>query len=148
MEINKDKFLDEQIEVLDKQFEAIDELFRYLVSKVSIVDVVESYPDIELDKTGIYPKTECPLCQSALGLKTFHINEEKNLFYCFSCHKNGDPISFVSIMNKCSTNKAAMILHDDFKIKIPGRMGKKLAYLNNISGKLLRDSKEENNGKN
>jgi hypothetical protein len=57
----------------------------------SIIEVISQY--VPLKKAGKEYAGLCPFHQEKTP--SFHVNDEKNLFYCHGCHEGGNVISFI-----------------------------------------------------
>lgn len=90
-------------------------LFSYIKSKVSIIDVVNEYTNLK--RAGLYYKAHCPFHHEKTA--SFTVSPGKEIFYCFGCHINGDVISFIAGMEHCSQLEAAKHLADRYHIEIP-----------------------------
>jgi|SRR5271170_6384990 len=66
----------------------------------------------KLSPDGSYLKGDCPLCKEEV--LSFVISIEKQIFYCFSCNKGGDLITFAGFMNNLSQIDAALWLIDEY----------------------------------
>ena len=71
---------------------------------------------VEKDKPIVYLETDCPLCD---GQASFHINENKEIFYCDKCYIGGDIISFIGFMEECSPVHAVRFLIKKYNIEVP-----------------------------
>ena len=60
-------------------------------SKVDIVDVVSDY--VKLEKVGRNFKGLCPFHKEKTP--SFMVSPDKQLAYCFGCHKGGDIFDFL-----------------------------------------------------
>jgi DNA primase len=90
-------------------------LFSFIKSKVSIVDVVNEYT--HLKRAGIYWKAHCPFHNEKTA--SFTVSPHKEIFYCFGCHATGDVISFISRMENCTPVEAVKHLAERYHIDIP-----------------------------
>jgi DNA primase len=90
-------------------------LFSYIKSKVSIIDVVNDYT--HLKRAGLYWKANCPFHHEKTA--SFTVSPGKEIFYCFGCHVTGDAISFISRMENCTALEAVKHLADRYHIDIP-----------------------------
>lgn len=90
-------------------------LFSYIKSKVSIIDVVNEYT--HLKRAGLYWKAHCPFHHEKTA--SFTVSPGKEIFYCFGCHVTGDVISFISRMENCTALEAAKHLADRYHIDLP-----------------------------
>jgi DNA primase len=90
-------------------------LFAYVKSKVSILDVINEY--VTLKKGGIYYKGNCPFHSEKTA--SFTVSPHKEIFYCFGCHVSGDVISFIATIEHCSQKEAADHLIERFGLEVP-----------------------------
>ena len=93
-------------------------LFSYIKSKVSIIDVVNDYT--HLKRAGLYWKAHCPFHHEKTA--SFTVSPHKEIFYCFGCHVTGDVISFISRMENCTAVEAVKHLADRYHIDLPSDM--------------------------
>ena len=94
-------------------------LFSYIKSKVSIIDVVNDYT--HLKRAGLYWKAHCPFHHEKTA--SFTVSPGKEIFYCFGCHVTGDVISFISRMENCTAVEAVKHLADRYHIDLPSDLG-------------------------
>ncbi|MFC1810260.1 DNA primase [Patescibacteria group bacterium] len=77
-------------------------------SRLSIEDVVAQY--VQLKQAGKNFKGLCPFHQEKTP--SFMVSPEKQLAYCFGCHKGGDMIAFVEEVEGVEFKEAVKILAD------------------------------------
>lgn len=65
------------------------ETIDQLRNQVDIADVISQ--DIQLKKQGKNLMGHCPFHEDATP--SFSVNEEKQYFYCFSCHRSGESLA-------------------------------------------------------
>ncbi|MDD4352204.1 MAG: DNA primase [Candidatus Gracilibacteria bacterium] len=75
-------------------------------NRLSIEDVVADY--VQMKKAGRNFKALCPFHQEKTP--SFVISPEKQLAYCFSCHKGGDMFSFIQEIENIEFPEALKIL--------------------------------------
>ncbi|MDD2533614.1 MAG: DNA primase [Eubacteriales bacterium] len=93
-----------------------DELVEEIKAKNDIVAVVEQY--VRLDKrSGSNYFGLCPFHNE--DTPSFSVAPNKQIFYCFGCHKGGNVIQFVRELEKCTWPQALKILADRASIKLP-----------------------------
>jgi len=90
-------------------------LFSFIKSKVSIIDVVNEYTTLR--RAGLYWKAHCPFHNEKSA--SFTVSPHKEIFYCFGCHASGDCIAFISRIENCSQLEAAKLLADRFSVELP-----------------------------
>ena len=93
-------------------------LFSYIKTKVSIIDVVNEYT--HLKRAGLYYKAHCPFHHEKTA--SFTVSPGKEIFYCFGCHANGDVISFIAGMEHCSPLEAVKHLADRYHVEMPSEL--------------------------
>lgn len=84
-------------------------------SRANIVEVVGEH--VTLRKAGRNYKALCPF--HAENTPSFSVNEEKQIFYCFGCHKGGDVIAFLREAQKISFVDAVRQLAARYGISLP-----------------------------
>ncbi len=90
-------------------------LFSYLKTRVTILDVVSEYATLK--KAGLYYKGQCPFHSEKTA--SFTVSPHKEIFYCFGCHVGGDVIAFIAKIEQCSQTDAAKHLIDRYNIELP-----------------------------
>jgi len=90
-------------------------IFTFIKSRISIVDVINEYATLR--KAGGYWKARCPFHHEKTG--SFTVSPHKEIFYCFGCHKSGDVISFIADVENCSQIEAAKYIADRYQIELP-----------------------------
>jgi len=93
-------------------------LFSYVKSQISIVDVISSY--VQLKKLGGYYKGSCPF--HAERTASFTVTPDRHIFYCFGCHATGDVIAFIAKAEHCSQVEAAKQLVDRYQLTPPQQL--------------------------
>lgn len=78
-------------------------IFSFIKSKVSIADILGEYTSFVKD--GEYLIASCPFHEDEKN--SFRAHAKKNIFYCFECHKGGDIVSLVAMMEGCEQYEAA-----------------------------------------
>jgi len=94
------------------------DLFQYIKSRVSILDVVSEY--VALKRAGTYYKGNCPI--HAERTPSFTVSPHRGIYYCFGCSKGGDAIAFLAEVERCSAREAALSLAERFSIEIPAEL--------------------------
>ncbi len=86
-----------------------------LRTRADIVQVVQDY--VPLRKMGATWKGLCPFH----GEKTpsFHVNPDKNFFYCFGCQAGGDVFKFVELQEKVGFQDAVRLIAHKFGMTVP-----------------------------
>jgi len=71
-----------------------------------IVDIICRYTDLR--KAGKEYVGKCPFHRD--NHPSLQVNQEKQLFYCFSCQRKGDVISFAMQIENLNTKQACLFL--------------------------------------
>jgi len=92
----------------------IQETIEAVNRAADIVAIVGEY--VKLDRRGSDWWGCCPFH----GEKTpsFHVIPDKNMYYCFGCHKGGSAINFVMEMEKMTFPEAVVFLAKKFGIEV------------------------------
>lgn len=88
-------------------------------SRLNIVELVGSY--VKLQKAGAHWKAPCPFHQEKTP--SFMVNEDKQIFHCFGCHKGGDVFSFVMEIENVDFKEALKMLADRTGVELPRYRG-------------------------
>jgi DNA primase len=88
-------------------------------SRLNLVDVVQQH--VRLRKQGREHWGLCPFHSEKTP--SFHVNEQKQSWYCFSCQKGGDVFGFVQEVEKTDFVGALRILADQAGVELPERSG-------------------------
>ena len=88
-------------------------------SRLNLVDVVQQH--VRLRKQGRELWGVCPFHQEKTP--SFHVSEQKQSWYCFSCQKGGDLFTFVQEIEKTDFRGALRILADMAGVELPERSG-------------------------
>jgi DNA primase len=88
-------------------------------SRLNLVDVVQQH--VRLRKQGREHWGVCPFHQEKTP--SFHVNEQKQSWYCFSCQRGGDLFTFVQEIEKTDFMGALRILADQAGVDLPERSG-------------------------
>lgn len=91
------------------------EVIDQLRSQVNIVDVISQ--DVQLKKQGKNLMGHCPFHEDATP--SFSVNEEKQYYYCFSCHRSGDVFKFVQELHDLSFTEAVARVADFAHFDLP-----------------------------
>lgn len=93
-----------------------EELKERVREASDIVEVVNGY--VPLKRAGANFVALCPFHQEKTP--SFHVNQAKQIFYCFGCRKGGDVFAFVQEYEKLSFPEALRRLAERAKIPISG----------------------------
>lgn len=95
-----------------------DEFLHELRSRLNIVSVVEQYVTLK-KSSGSSMVGLCPFHNERTP--SFHVDEEKQLFYCFGCGAGGDVITFLMKMQNMSYPEAVTYLAESVGMTVPTR---------------------------
>lgn len=84
-------------------------------SRLSIEDVVAGY--VSLKKAGRYFKACCPFHPEKTP--SFHVNPERQIAYCFGCHKGGDLFQFIQEIEGLDFRGALELLSERANVELP-----------------------------
>lgn len=95
-------------------------------SRISIEDLVSKY--VQLKKAGRHFKALCPFHQEKTP--SFYVSPEKQLAYCFGCHRGGDIFKFIREVERIDFVEALKLLADRAGVELPkkfvtGKKGKR-----------------------
>ncbi len=90
-------------------------------SKLSIEDLVAPY--VQLKRSGKYLKACCPFHSEKTP--SFYVSPERQLAYCFSCHKGGDLFQFIQDIEGLDFRGALELLADKAHVELPKFSDKK-----------------------
>lgn len=94
-----------------------DRVVREILDQVSLVKVVSDY--VPLKKSGRTWKGLCPFHNEKTP--SFHVDEDKRLFYCFGCQTGGNAVTFLKLAGGLSGAEAVQKLADIAGIPLPER---------------------------
>lgn len=92
-----------------------NELIDRIRDSVNIVDVISQ--DVQLKKQGKSLMGHCPFHRD--DTPSFSVNEQKQFFYCFSCHRSGNVFGFLQQMHNMSFPEAVRHVAQMSNITIP-----------------------------
>jgi len=84
------------------------QLANHIKAQLPLYDFISK--DVDLERDGKYYKGKCPLIVDCGG--PFKIVPDKNVYYCFGCHRCGDIISYTAGKLMESPLVAALFLAD------------------------------------
>lgn len=88
-----------------------------LNEQTDIVSLVSKY--VKLEKQGKNYKGLCPFHNEKTG--SFIVSPDKNIFTCFGCHKSGNPLKFIELIENVEFPDALKMLCDFNGVKYEGR---------------------------
>ena len=88
-----------------------------LLSKSDIVDVLSDY--LTLTKKGSRYWSFCPFHHEKNA--SFNVNPDRQMFYCFSCHRGGGVINFIMEHEKLTFPEAVAILAERAGMEMPAQ---------------------------
>jgi DNA primase len=94
-----------------------DDVKNEIRARADIVAVIGQH--VQLRKAGRNHKGLCPFHHEKSP--SFNVNDERQMFYCFGCHKKGDVFTFVMEYEGKSFVEAAQYLAARFGVTIPER---------------------------
>lgn len=92
-----------------------NEVIDQVRNSVDIADVIGQ--DVQLRKQGRNLMGHCPFHQD--DTPSFSVNEEKQFFYCFSCHRTGNVFSFLQQLHEMTFPEAVQHVAEMANIEIP-----------------------------
>ncbi|WP_295731571.1 DNA primase [uncultured Limosilactobacillus sp.] len=92
-----------------------NELIDQIRDSVNIVDVISQ--DVQLKKQGKNLMGHCPFHRD--DTPSFAVNEQKQFFYCFSCHRSGNVFGFLQQLHNLSFPDAVQKVAEMSNIAIP-----------------------------
>jgi len=92
-----------------------------ILQRVDILDLVSEY--VDLKKAGRRYKGLCPFHPEKTP--SFHVDKEKQFFYCFGCHTGGDAFTFLMKKEGITFTEAMEHLARRCGITIPAAKGNK-----------------------
>lgn len=114
-----------------------EEVIDQVRSSVNIADVIGQY--VQLKKSGKNLFGVCPFHDEKTG--SFSVNEEKQIFHCFSCGRGGNVFKFFMELENISFPEAVIKVAEDAHIDLPNEYQTK-EYVsensqNSLSGQLI-----------
>lgn len=92
-----------------------NELIDQIRDAVNIVDVISQ--DVQLKKQGKNLMGHCPFHRD--DTPSFAVNEQKQFFYCFSCHRSGNVFGFLQQLHNLSFPEAVERVAEMANISMP-----------------------------
>lgn len=84
-------------------------------ARISIEDLVSQY--VQLKKAGRHFKALCPFHKERTP--SFYVSPERQLAYCFGCHKGGDHFKFIEEIEGLDFRGALQFLAEKAGVKLP-----------------------------
>lgn len=94
-----------------------EEVLDRLRNAVDIADVIGQ--DVQLKKQGKNLMGHCPFHQD--DTPSFSVNQEKQFFYCFSCHRSGNVFSFLMQLHDMSFPQAVEAVAEFADLELPSQ---------------------------
>lgn len=114
-----------------------EEVIDQVRSSVNIADVIGQY--VQLKKSGKNLFGVCPFHDEKTG--SFSVNEEKQIFHCFSCGRGGNVFRFFMELENISFPEAVIKVAEDAHIDLPTEYQSKEYVIesqqNSLSGQLI-----------
>ncbi|MFA6024514.1 MAG: DNA primase [Candidatus Gracilibacteria bacterium] len=110
-------------------------------SKLSIEDIVA--PFVQLKRSGKYLKACCPFHSEKTP--SFYVSPERQLAYCFSCHKGGDMFQFIQDIESLDFRGALELLADKAHVDLPKFSGKQEKVSKDVKDRLKLICDDANN---
>jgi DNA primase len=85
--------------------------------RVDLADVISKHT--RLVKTGNGYKACCPLPGHREKTPSFHIDRQKNLFFCYGCQRGGDVFTFLHLVEGLNFMEALKELSEALNIELP-----------------------------
>ncbi len=101
-------------------FDAVDEI----KGKLDIVDLVSQY--VQLKKSGHNYKGLCPFHKEKTP--SFMVSQDKQIAYCFGCHKGGDIFKFMMEMDRVEFPEALQTLAKRAGVQLQKLEQKDISY--------------------
>ncbi|WP_251546796.1 DNA primase [Limosilactobacillus caecicola] len=92
-----------------------NELIDQIRDAVNIVDVISQ--DVQLKRQGKNLMGHCPFHRD--DTPSFAVNEQKQFFYCFSCHRSGNVFGFLQQLHNLSFPEAVQQVAEMANISLP-----------------------------
>ena len=96
---------------------ASDDTVDQIRTRLNLVEVVQQH--VRLRKQGRELWGLCPFHQEKTA--SFHVNEQKQSWFCFGCQKGGDMFEFVELIEKTDFRGALRILAEMAGVEVPER---------------------------
>ncbi len=96
---------------------ASDDTVDQIRTRLNLLEVVQQH--VRLRKQGRELWGLCPFHQEKTA--SFHVNEQKQSWFCFGCQKGGDMFEFVELIEKTDFRGALRILAEMAGVELPER---------------------------
>lgn len=110
-------------------------------SKLSIEDLVAPY--VQLKRSGKYFKANCPFHSEKTP--SFYVSPERQLAYCFSCHKGGDMFQFIQDIEGLDFRGALELLAEKARVDLPKYSEKEVKISKDLKDRLKSISHDASN---
>lgn len=94
-----------------------DEILERIRSEADILEVVQGY--VSLKRSGSNFFGLCPFHSEKTP--SFSVSPDKQIYYCFGCHKGGDAIQFIMEIEKINFVEAITLLAEKMGILLPDK---------------------------
>lgn len=94
-----------------------DRVVREVLDRTSLVAVIQDYVPLKRQGRGPSWKGLCPFHQEKTP--SFHVNEDKKVFYCFGCQTGGNAITFLKLAGGLTAREALQRLAERAGITLP-----------------------------
>lgn len=94
-----------------------DEAKDQIRSRLNLIEVVQQH--VRLRKQGREFWGLCPFHQEKTA--SFHVNEQKQSWFCFGCQRGGDMFDFIELIEKTDFPGALRILAEMANVELPER---------------------------
>ena len=99
----------------------------------NIVNVVSNY--VKLQKKGKYMFGLCPFHNEKTP--SFSVDQEKQIFYCYSCNKGGDVFKFIMDIDNVDFTESLKKLAEQGRVELPESSDERVVERNRIRSRLI-----------
>lgn len=94
-------------------------IFQFIKWEVDIVDAINRYIEVVPSEDSDCKKAVCPFHNDPDKNLSMTISPSSGIFYCFTCHKNGDVTTFTAMHKNFTLREAANFLVKRYELKVP-----------------------------
>jgi len=87
--------------------------FAKLKRDIPLTEIL-AWQGYKLIKSGETYRAQCQLCNHK-SKRAFVVTPAKGLWFCFNCHRGGDGIAYVALVENVSVQEAARLIRNHFK---------------------------------